>query len=513
MKNNSNLDTARLAKNSVILYARMLLTMAIGLYTSRVILRELGVVDYGLYNVLGGVVSLFGFIQGSLRNASWRYITVSLGKGDFFNLQKTYSTAIYVHLIFSLLLILISETVGLWFFYNKMVIPETRINEAFWVYQISILTAVFSVMSSPSNSLILAHEKMSAFAYLSIYESIAKLFIVFLLVLFPHDKLLFYSILICIVQGSVRVSYFLYCRYNFKESKLIRLFDINLIREMSIFSGFTILPGLGIAGCGQGLNLLLNIFFGPSVNAARGISVQVQHLVVSFINSFQQAFSPQITKLYASNQLDKMHKLVSKTAKFSFYLFFIPSMLIIFNIDYILKLWLDNVPDDTSSFCIYTLLISMTETISYPFLVGAAANGKIKKYYTINGILLIMVVPIAYIFLKLGFSPISVYISHFAFSILVMYSRVRLGADLINYKIKKIPSEIITPVLAVSTISALCGFFLKHLFNVNDFWDFVMYMMLYGILLLAIVLIVGMKKDERQFVIKSAISILKKFKN
>jgi len=507
MKMDSKIETTRLAKNSIVLYVRMFLTMIIGLYTSRVILRELGEVDYGLYNVIGGVVTLFVFVQGSLKNASWRFITVSIGKGDLYNTQKTYSTTIYIHLLFCFILITIAETIGLWFFYNKMVIPESRQEEAFWVYQLSIITAVFSVMASPGNSLIIAREKMGVFAYVSVLESLLKLCIVFLLILFPKNKLLFYSIFLCIVQCSVSLMYLIYCSCKFDESKLIKTFDYALVKEMTIFSGFTILPGLGLAGCGQGLNILLNMFFGPTANAARGISVQVQHLVINFINSFQQASNPQITKLYASGQLEQMHSLVTKTAKFSFFLFFIPSMLLIFNIDYILRLWLDNVPKDTDVFCIFTLIISMTETLSYPFLVGAAANGNIKKYYTINGILLVSVVPISYIFLRLGYPAVYVYITHFVLSIFVMYSRIYLGSKLIKYNLDAFYKDVLFPILLTAILAISGGYFICCNVVVSNIFDYIVYLFSYGILLGMIIYMVGMNEGERIF-LKNAINTL-----
>lgn len=512
IENSTSNETRRLAKNSLVLYARMLLTLAIGLYTSRIVLRELGVVDYGLYNVLGGIVSMFVFIQGALRNASWRFITVALGKGDFYNLQKTYSTTIYIHLLLSLILILIAETAGLWFLYNKMVIPEGRMEDAFWVYQLSIVTSIFTLMSSPSNSLILAHEKMSAFAYISIYESVANLIIVFLLGLFPNNKLVTYAFLLCLVQASVRIVYLLYCRFHFNEAKLIKTFDKKLVKEISVFSGYTVLHGLGAAGCGQGLNILLNMFFGPTANAARGISIQVQHVVIRFINSFQQAVDPQITKMYTSGKTDRMHSLVTQTAKFSYYLFLIPSMLIIFKINYILELWLGPVPEETASFCIFTLMIYISETIAHPFLVGAAANGEIKKYYTIIGVLLILVVPSAYVFLKLGCPAVSVYIVHFIFSIILLYTRVSMGAKLFGYDMIVFYKKILSPVSATTIAAIGIGFVLKEIFETPDIINFIEYSVTYTVVLGFIILTIGISTGERSFIKNLALSKIHLFK-
>lgn len=503
-------ESKRLAKNSLVLYARMLLTMVIGLYTSRVVLQELGVVDFGLYNVIGGVVTMFVFVQGALSNASWRYITVTLGKGNFRQLQITYSTTIYLHVFFCFIILLIGETIGLWFLYNKMSIPADRMDDAFWVYQLSILTMMFTVMSSPSNSLIIAHERMSAFAYVSIYESLAKLAIVYLLIVFPHNKLVYYAILLCVVQASVQLAYTCYCMRFFSEAHLIKVFDKKLVKEMAVFSGFTVLPGLGMAGCGQGLNILLNVFFGPVANAARGISVQVQQVLIRFIQSFQQASNPQITKLYASGEYARMHTLITKVAKFSFFLFMVPAISLMLEMENILDLWLVEVPEGSSLFCIFTLMISMTETISYPFLVAAAANGQIKMYYTINGFLLVSVVPVAYLFLKLGFPAVSVYVVHFIIALLVLYSRSYLGAKLVKYPMTSFYCEILKPIMLVLIPATIVGLSVRLFFSSNSIIDIILTLVVSAASSSVITCFLGMSQSEKRFIIKFITSKLSK---
>lgn len=491
-------DSKRLVKNSALLYFRMLITMFISLYTSRVVLAELGVTDYGLYNVIGGIVTLFAFVQSALGNSTWRYITVSLGKGDFKDLNKTYSSAVFLHALFCVLILFVAESIGLWFLYNKMTIPSTRMTEALWVYEMSVVSIVFMVMSSPSSSLITAHEKMSAFAYISIFEAVSKLIVASLLVLFPHRKLLVYAFLLCLVQVSVRIMYAIYCKRHFPESRLIYVWDQKLLKEMSNFAGYTLLPGLGFACCGQGLNILLNIFFGPIANAARGIAVQVQHFLTTFVQSFQQAVNPQITKLYASDSIVDMHNLIVKTSKFSFYILLLPALPLIMLIHPILDLWLVNTPQYTADFCRLTIIICLTDSISNPFLVGGAANGRVKKLYTLAGIILVLILPISYLFLCHGFPAIFVYYVHLAMSVILQVVRIVISSKLINFNIKRCVNEIIYPIAITTIASSIFAFILRLIITESDFLSIVAYTISLLVITLVIMLTVGVTKTEKQ---------------
>lgn len=429
-------DNVRIAKNSLLLYLRMLVTTVIGLWTSRVVLDALGITDFGLYNVIGGVVALFGFVQHSLVNATSRYITYALGLGDKRHLNKVFSISIMLHAILCILIVIIAETLGLWFMYNHMTIPSERMNDAFWVFQLSVATIVLTVMSFPYNSLIIAHERMGMFARISMAESVAKLLIAFILYAVDDSRLVLYASLLFSVQLLIRIAYGWYCSRNFTESHFRWTTDSVLIRKMLSFAGYSVLPGLGFACCGQGLNVLLNMFFGPVANAARGISVQVQGLLTKFTQSFQQAAAPQITKLYAQDDKEAMHSLMTATAKLSFFIMLIPSIPLMLTMESILSLWLKDVPNYTADFCRMTLIINLIETIAYPFLVGASANEKIGRYFTVTSTIMICTVPIAYIVLKLGFPPISVYIVHIVLWVVLLAVRVKMGAHLVNYNLR-----------------------------------------------------------------------------
>ena len=319
-------NNKRIAKNTLLLYFRMLVTMAVSLYTSRVVLNILGVEDFGIYNVVGGIVAMFGFINGSMTSATQRYLTFELGQNNRTQLTKVFSTSLSIHAIISFLIIVLAETVGLWFLWNKMQIPADRMNAAFWVFQCSVAASVIMIMSVPYNAAIIAHERMSAFAYISIIEVSLKLLIVCFLRYFHTDKLILYAALIVIVQLVIRLCYSWYCNRHFKETKYRWIWDKTLFCEMTGFAGWNLFGNLAAITFTQGLNLLLNMFFGPVVNAARGIAVQAQTAIGQFSSNFQTALNPQITKSYATGDMEYMHGLIFRSAKFSFFLLLLLSL-------------------------------------------------------------------------------------------------------------------------------------------------------------------------------------------
>lgn len=310
----------RIAKNTLLLYFRMFLMMGVSLYTSRVVLQTLGVEDFGIYSVVGGIITMFAFINGGMVSATQRFITFELARGCMDRLKSVFSTSLQIHALISLIVVLLGETVGFWFLYEKMVIPDSRMQAAVWVYQCSIIACVVNIMSIPYNADIVAHEKMSAFAYISIVEAFLKLGIVYLLLLSPWDKLKVYAVLLLIVQLVIRFVYSYYCHKHFEEASYQHQMDKPLFREMVGFAGWSFWGNLAGVLYTQGLNIMLNIFFGPVVNAARGIAVQVQSAVQQFVSNFQMALNPQITKTYATGNLSQMHSLMFRSARFSFFI-------------------------------------------------------------------------------------------------------------------------------------------------------------------------------------------------
>ena len=402
-------DNKRIAKNTMFLYFRMLLVMGVNLYTSRVVLQVLGFEDYGLYNVVGGIVTMFTFLNGSLGSATSRYITFELGRKDFERLNKVFNTAFVIHIAIAFLITLLAETVGLWFFYEKMTIPSERLNAAFWVYQISIITCFFSLTQVPYNATIIAYENMKIYAYVGIVEVILKLLIVFLIFISPIDKLVFYALMLCLLQIGIMLFYRYYCNRHF-ASCTIRLYkDKQLFKEMFSYGGYDLIGNISVLAQGQGLNILLNMFYGPTVNAARGIAYQVQGAITQFSNNFMTAVRPQIIKSYAEGNLDGMMKLVKQSSCFSFYLMWIISLPVCLEADYFLSLWLGKYPDHTVNFLVLVIVLCLIQTIKTPRTTIFHATGHIKWSNIIVGSILCAAFPLAYVALKLGGSPESVF--------------------------------------------------------------------------------------------------------
>ena len=481
--------------------------MAISLYTSRVVLNTLGVEDYGIYNVVGGVVAMFGFINSSMSSATQRYITFALGKGDFGNLQKVFSTALQIHVLISVLIIILGETVGLWFMYEKMQIPAERMDAAFWVLQCSIISTVIMILSVPYNADIIAHEKMSAFAYISIIEAILKLVIVYMLLISPFDKLIFYAFLILIVQLLIRFCYSLYCNKHFKESKYQRTWDKHLFKEMTGFAGWSMFGNLSAVLFGQGLNMLLNVFFGPIVNAARAVAVQVQNAIQQFVGNFQMALNPQITKTYAKGELNEMHKLMFRSARFSFFLLFLLSLPVLFETKFILTIWLKTVPENTVIFLRIMICISLIFTLSNPLMIANQATGKVKKYQIICGSIQIMILPISYVFLKLDFPAYSVFIVHFITELITQCVRMILLKPLIGLRVKDYLYNVYSRVILVVMISIIIP--LTIYLNMDNTVIRFFLVCMVSILSVSIVAYsLGLSKKEQEFV-KSKIALIR----
>lgn len=446
-------NNKRIAKNTLFLYFRMLFMMAVSLYTSRIILKALGVEDFGIYNVVGGFVTMFTYITGCMSTATQRFITFALGKKDYTELRKVFSMAVSIHIGMAILLLIVGEIVGLWLLYNKMVIPTGRMDAAFWVLQCSLLSTMVMVISIPYNALIVSHEKMSAFAYISILEVVLKLLLVVVLLFLPGDKLILYAIFLLGVQVLLQFVYSSYSRQHFEESKYHRIWDKQLFKDMSSFAGWSMFGCLAGAGQTQGLNILLNIFFGPAVNAARGVAVQVQNAINGFARNFQMSVNPQITKNYASGDIEYMNKLIYSSSKFSVYLLFMLSLPVMLEAHEILQLWLGVVPNHTVTFIRFILVISMFEALANPVICAVQATKKIRKYQIVAGSCLMLTLPVSYIFLKLGGQPEVVFATHLCVAFLTQVFRIYLTRELMYFPILPYLKKVIFPILLVCSLS------------------------------------------------------------
>lgn len=432
---NDNNNTKRIAKNTFILYFRMLLLMIVSLYTSRVVLNSLGVTDYGIYNVVGGFVVMFSVISNSISTCISRYITYELGKDDFEKLKKTFSTSVNIQIALSVIIICLAETIGLWFLNEKMVIPKERFFAANWCFQMSIITFVMGVLSVPYNAAIISHEKMSIYAYVSILEGICKLAVAVSIAFIPFDSLCIYSSMLAMLSVAMRSVYILYCKRSFYECTYSFQLDTKLLREMSSFAGWSLIGTSSYVLREQGCNIMMNIFFGPLVNAARGVANSVNIAVTNFINNFMVALNPQITKSYASGYYTYMTKIATLGTRFSFYIMLIIAIPIMINTPLILRVWLKTVPLYAVSFVRLALVLSITEIYSSTLSTIIQATGKIKSYQIYVGGVQMLNFPLSYIFLKLGFNPETVFIIAIILSLICFIIRLHFLREIPTFSI------------------------------------------------------------------------------
>lgn len=490
----------------------MLLLMAVTLYTSRVVLKALGVNDFGIYNVVGGVVTMFSILSNSLSSAISRFITYELGKENFTKLKNIFSTAVTIQITLAVAITLIAEIVGLWFLNTKMNIPTERMEAANWTFQFSVITFVINLISVPYNAAIIAHEKMSAFAYISILEALLKLSIAFLIIISPIDKLIFYACLICIISLIIRLIYGHYCKSHFKECTYSFYWDKDLLKQMFGFAGWNFIGSSSALLRDQGGNILINLFLGPAVNAARGIAFQVNTATQNFIASFTMALNPQITKSYASNNYDYMMKLVFKGARFSFYLLLILTLPIFLNTNYILKLWLGIVPEHTIQFIRLILVFTLSESISQPLITAQHATGKIKNYQIIVGGLQMLNLPIAYLALKNGAIPETIFFVAIAISQICLIARLWMMKTSINLSILGFYSKVYLNILKVSLVAIILPIGLS-IYKSDSITFFIMSSIVTIVYTFLCIFFIGCDKEEQMLALTKIHDIMIKIKS
>lgn len=505
-------NNKRIAKNTLLLYLRMSFTMLVGLYTSRVILATLGVEDFGIYNVVGGVVAMFGFINSAMASGTQRFLTFELGCGDMRSLKTVFCTSVLIHSLIALLIIVLGETVGLWFFYEKLVIPVERMEAALWTYQFSILSTVVMIMSVPYNAVIIAHEKMSAFAYISVLEVVLKLVIVYMLIIGDIDKLILYAVLTFLVQLFICLVYSSYCKRHFEESKFSRKsLKGKFFCEMIGFSSWNLWGSCAAIAFTQGLNILLNVFWGPVVNAARGVAVQVQSAVIQLSMNFQTALNPQITKSFATGNRPYMYSLIYRSSKFTFFLLLFLSLPVMFETETILRVWLKTVPEYTVIFLRLMLCVTIIDAVANPLMVSAAATGKVKLYQGVVGGILLCILPISYVVLKFGGNPASVFIVHLCVCIIAFIARLYIIHSMIGLVLSDYVKKVVLLCAAVGTISLIIPLIVK-LTQPNDTW-FSFFVTCFACVFSVslCVFFLGLTVSERRFILDK-LSVLK-FKN
>lgn len=451
-------DNKRLAKNTAVLYMRMLVMMVVGFYTSRVMLNALGVDDYGINNVVGGLVSMFSILSGSLSASTSRFLTFGLGKGDIHELKKTFSTTINIHIILAIVVVIAIETIGVWFLNNKMNIPTDRLSAANWVLQCSVVVFAVGLLSVPYNSAIVAHEKMTAFAYMTIFDTIFKLVIAFAINYYGGDRLILFSVLMMIQSAIRQVIFWIYCKRNFEECVYIRVWDKELNKSIFGFAGWNFIGASSSILKDQGVNIAINLFTSPAVNTARGIAMQVNYVIGQFISGFTTALNPQITKNYASGDLKRMHTLIFQGTRLSYYLFMFLSIPVFFEIETILQVWLGQVPEHTVLFARLVLILSLAEILSYTLITAQLATGKIRNYQIVVGGLQMMNFPVSYLFLYLGFFPEVTIIIAIIISQLCLFARLWFLRGMVKLSAMDYLKKVYMNVIVVTIISLILPF-------------------------------------------------------
>lgn len=502
-------DNKRIAKNTAMLYVRMFFTMAVTLYTSRVVLRILGVEDFGIYNVVGGIVTMLAFLKGALTTSTIRFLTYELGRKDYERLQHVFSASMTILVAIGIIIFLLAETVGLWFLLNKMTIPESRMEAAVWTYQFSILTFLVAVTQVPYNAIIIAHEKMNIYAYVSIIEVILKLLIVYMLVMIDFDKLKSYAILMFVVYVIITLLYRIYCIRHYKESRFSFHWDKSLYITLANFSGWSLTGNFASVLLTQGSNILLNIFFGPVINASRAIAVQVDTAVSNFVTNFRKAAGPQIVKLYAAGEVKKMKRLILHTTKFSYFLLLILELPVLLETNLILNVWLGIVPDYAIIFIKLTLIYSLITVFDTSLYYVFNAMGRIKENAIISPFISFWVIPISYVLFKYGYSPVILfYVLIVKAVILSFIVKPILLYRYAGYKMKDIV-EIFFPCIIVTLFSFI--FPVLTIYYLEPGWTRIIIVGIISVLSVGIsVLYFGIEKEMRRKVFIFTLSKIKR---
>lgn len=487
----------------------MLLTLIVSIYTSRVILSVLGVEDFGIYNIIGGVVVLFSFLTNAMTASTQRYLNYSIGLDDKNLTKKIFNTSLLTHLTISIIVLILSETIGLWFVETRLNIPERRLNAAIWVYHISVATTVVNIMAIPYRASIIAVEKMSAFAYISIFETVLKLCIVFLISHIGIDRLITYAFLLFIVSTLILFTYILTCIRLTDFTRIHLIFDKKQYLELLSFSGWYLLGGVAMVGSKQGSNILINIFYGVCTNAAVGIANQVRNAIYGFVTNFQTAFNPQIVKLYAIHDYEYFFRLIYNASKLSFFLLFLLSFPIILFCKEVLSMWLVDVPQYSVIFTQLVITTSFTEALSAPLWTAIGAVGKVRMYQLFVSLIILLELPLVYIVFKFGAPPYYAFIINFIVSILAFIYRLIYIKKHVKYSLREYATKVIIPCVKISVIAIPLPLILKYWLGSNSFICTLLLIIISYFITGLTIFIFGLNKTEKE---NSIIFLSKLFK-
>lgn len=497
---NQESNSKRIAKNTLLLYFRMILIMVVSLYTSRIILNELGVEDFGIYNLVAGVVILFSFLSNAMITATQRYLSIAIGKKDEKYIQAVFSTSLLSHFFLIFFIFLAAETIGLWLINAKLEIPADRMSATNFVYQLAILTTCVNIIRIPYNASIIANERMSFFAYVSIVETFLKLAVVWALAITPGDKLVIYSFLLLLVAIVIDIAYWYYCQRFLLANKFYLKTNKKLFVELTSFSVWNLFGGLADIGYKQGTNIILNLFWGISINAVLGITNQIRNALVPFIGNLQLAVNPQMVKSYALGDYEYFKILVYRISKYSYFLMLIIVFPIIFNIDLILELWLKNPPKHTAIFAILTSVYCLVDSLTGPLWAAMQAGGKIKRFQMVTGICLLLNLPVSYLFLMYGYAPsvvliIQIVITGFTVGVRVLFVKYYLQFSIRNYV-----REVIFPIVFVTALSLPIALYIYA--ETGGYYRLLLFI-LFVPMMCYIIYVCGTCKSEKEMVMRS----------
>lgn len=496
-----------IAKNTLFLTFRMLLLMGITFFTSRVVLDKLGVEGYGIYNVVSSLAVSFSFFISSLTNATQRFITIEIGKGNHKQAKRIFNQHLEIYFFIALGCFIIGEIAGVWFIQNKLNIPHDRITDAFWVFQFALLTIVASLLTIPSESCVIAHEDMNVYSYVGVMEGIVKLFIAYIITVSPFNKLIFYAILMFLASSLSQSFYILYARLHYIECRIQRIWDVKLLKQSFSFISWNILGTARAAIITQGMDLVLNIYLGPIANAARAVTNQVDGAIFKFSSNLMIAAQPQLVKSYAQGESDRLNRLFFKTTRFSFYVLWLLICPFLLCIDCVLHLWLKVVPQWTEYFIFWGLLSSLVYVLTKPMWSLILAVGKLKKYVIFDTFTSVLIIPLAVVLLKLGYSPVSVYMASVGVQVLNTLTLLLLIKSYIHFSLILYGKKVLLQIVFVSIVSLLLVFSLSYLVGTTGFYVFVYYPL--GLIANATVIyLIGLYPEERQMVVKKITNIV-----
>ena len=487
----------RIVSNTLTLYFRQLLTMGVGLYTSRIVLNTLGVDDYGIYNVVGGIIILFSFVNGALGSATSRYITFELGRDNQRYLNEIFRSAFTIHLLLAFLVFLFAETLGLWFVNYKMMFPVDRMFSVNVIYQFFVLSCIIMITQVPLNAEIIAHERMNIYAYIGIVDAVIKLLIAYFLSIYEGNRLILYGLMLLVTTVLLYLFYHIYCKKNFVEYNVKPLFKQDIFRKMLSYSGWSLWGSLAYVSKDQGANILLNMFFGPAVNASRGIAYQINSAINSFTQNFTMAMNPQVIKSYASNDLERVLFLLFRGAKFSCFLMFFFSIPILIEASFILEVWLIDVPEYTVIFSRLVIVNSLFESFTYVIGATVQATGRIKWYQMIVGGILLVNLPLSFLFLKLGYPPYITLIISVGISFISLIVRLIILRILINISVLDFLIRVIGLSMLVGALSAIPPLIVANCMSTGALRFFLVTIISF-LSIIFFILLMGLNKKEKK---------------